>query len=44
MIKFLKIQYRLGKITDEQLQKMVADGKITEAEYMKIVGENEVTQ
>lgn len=32
MVDFLKIQYRLGKITDEQLQTLVELGKITEEE------------
>lgn len=29
MVEFLKIQYRLGKLTETQLDKLVADGKIT---------------
>lgn len=28
MVEFLKIQYRLGRITEAQLDKLVTDGKI----------------
>ena len=28
MLEFLKIQYRLGRITESQLDKLVVDGKI----------------
>lgn len=30
MVEFLKIQYRLGKVTEEQLNKLILEGKITE--------------
>lgn len=37
MFEFLKIQYKLGKVTAEQLQSLV--GKvITEEQYVTIVG------
>ena len=28
MVEFLKIQYRLGRVTEIQLDKLVAEGKI----------------
>ena len=36
MIEFLKIQYRLKRVTEAQLSGLVADGKITEEEYLHI--------
>ena len=36
MIEFLKIQYRLKRITEVQLSGLVADGKITEDEFIYI--------
>jgi hypothetical protein len=38
MVKFLKIQYELGKITDEQLKALVGI-RITAEQYKEIVGE-----
>jgi hypothetical protein len=38
MYKFLEIQYRLGKITAEQLQKLIGI-KLTAEQYKDIVGE-----
>lgn len=37
MIEFLKIQYRLGAITEEQLDYLVAGNKITEEDKIYIV-------
>ena len=37
MIEFLKIQYRLGAITEEQLDYLVAENKITEEDKTYIV-------
>lgn len=36
MIEFLRIQFRLGRVTESQLDKLVSDGKITgeEKEYI----------
>ena len=36
MVEFLKIQYRLKRITEAQLSGLVADGKITEDEFIYI--------
>ena len=36
MVEFLKIQYRLKRITESQLSGLVADGKITEDEFIYI--------
>lgn len=36
MIEFLKIQYRLKRISEAQLSGLVSDGKITEEEYLYI--------
>ena len=36
MVEFLKIQYRLKRITEAQLSGLVADGKITDDEYLCI--------
>mgnify|MGYP001770049535 CR=1 FL=1 len=30
MVEFLRVQYRLGRVTGEQLNKLITDGKITE--------------
>ena len=38
MTEFLKVQYKLGKITDELLQALIGI-KITEEQYKEIVGE-----
>lgn len=35
MLEFLKIQYKLGKVTDEQLQSLV--GKVITEEEFKII-------
>ena len=37
MIKFLKIQYQLGKITKEQLESLVEKGKITQDDVNEII-------
>ena len=37
MIEFLKIQYRLGRINEGHLDKLIADEKITEEEKVYIV-------
>lgn len=37
MINFLKIQYRIGKITKEQLDSLVEKGKITQEDVNEIV-------
>ncbi len=36
MIEFLKIQFRLKRITEAQLSGLVADAKITEDEFLYI--------
>lgn len=36
MIEFLKIQYRLKRISEIQLSGLVTDGKITEDEFIYI--------
>ena len=38
MIEFLRVQYALGRVTAEQLQKLVGV-KITEEQYQQIVKE-----
>jgi uncharacterized XkdX family phage protein len=38
MIEFLTIQYRMGRVTEAQLQRAVELGRITQAEYEQIVG------
>ncbi len=30
MVEFLRVQYRLGRVKEEQLDTLVAQGKITE--------------
>ena len=37
MVKFLMIQYRLKRITEERLQKLVDNGTITADEKMLIM-------
>ena len=37
MVEFLKIQYRLGRVTETQLDKLVADKKITEDDKQYIM-------
>ena len=37
MIEFLKIQYRLGRVTKENLDKLIADEKITEEDKIYIM-------
>jgi hypothetical protein len=37
MIEFLKIQYRLGRVTETQLDKLIVDGKITEEDKVYIM-------
>ena len=37
MIRFLTMQYRIGKVTEEQLQKLVDNGTITADEKMLIM-------
>lgn len=37
MIRFLTLQYRMGKVTEEQLQKLVEKGIITEEEKTTIM-------
>lgn len=39
MINFLKLQYQMGKISDEQLLKLVKVGRISEDEMKEIKGE-----
>ena len=39
MFNFIKIQYMLGRLTDEQLKSLVGK-KITEAQYNEIVAIN----
>ena len=38
MVEFLRVQYALGKVTAEQLKKLVGI-KITEEEFAKIVSQ-----
>ena len=37
MIKFLKIQYKLGKIDEDYLDNLVLSGKITEEQKLEIM-------
>ena len=30
MVEFLKVQYRLGRVTNEQLDMLIVQGKITQ--------------
>lgn len=38
MIRFLKLQYQMGKIDEAYLDNLVAIGRITESEKAEIVG------
>jgi len=38
MVNFLKLQYQLGRISDEQLDRLVEMGRITEQELLEIKG------
>lgn len=37
MIEFLRIQYRLKRVTETQLDKLVLDGKISEEDKVYIM-------
>jgi hypothetical protein len=39
MIKFLKLQYKAGKIDEEYLDSLVSRNKITAAQKLEIMGE-----
>lgn len=39
MINFLKLQYQMGRVTDEQLKRLVKLGRITEDDIKVIKGE-----
>jgi hypothetical protein len=39
MINFLKLQYQMGKITDEQLRRLLELGRINEDDIKVIKGE-----
>ena len=41
MIEFLKIQYRLGKVTDDDINLLVKKGIITQEEANYIMGKEE---
>lgn len=38
MIEFLKVQYRLGRVTETQLDLLIAQGKITKEDKIYIMG------
>lgn len=38
MIEFLRIQYRLGRVTDEQLDKLIINETITKKDKDYIIG------
>lgn len=38
MIEFLKVQYRLGRVTETQLDMLIAQWKITENDKQYIMG------
>ena len=38
MILFLKLQYRLGRISDDQLRSLVNAGRLSESDYQEIIG------
>ena len=40
MFEFLRIQYQLGRVTVEQLARLVMLGRITQSEMDQIVGDN----
>ncbi len=37
MVEFLKIQYRLGRINENHLDKLISDGKITSEDKEYII-------
>jgi hypothetical protein len=37
MIEFLRVQYRLGRVTETQLDMLIAQGKITEEDKAYIM-------
>ncbi len=37
MVEFLRVQYRLGRVTEEQLDKLIAEGKIKEEDKVYIM-------
>ena len=37
MVEFLKVQYRLNRITETQLDKLIVSGKITEEDKIYIM-------
>jgi hypothetical protein len=37
MVEFLKIQYRLGRVTEAQLDMLIAQGKITQEDKVYIM-------
>ena len=39
MINFLKLQYQMGRVTDEQLGRLLELGRITEDDIKVIKGE-----
>ncbi len=39
MVNFLKLQYQLGRISEEQLDRLVEMGRITQEELEEIKGE-----
>lgn len=41
MVEFLKIQYRLGKVTDDDINRLVEKGVITQEEANYITGKEE---
>lgn len=41
MINFLKLQYKMGRVTDEQLNRLLELGRITEHDITVIKGEEE---
>lgn len=38
MVEFLKVQYRLGRVTETQIDMLVAQMKITEDDKVYIMG------
>lgn len=41
MIEFLKVQYKLGKVTDDDINFLVKKGIITQGEANYIIGKEE---
>lgn len=37
MVEFLRVQYRLGRINEEDLENLITDGKITEEDKVYIM-------